>query len=60
MILTNNHNLIKKNKPIKKLSAPDNRTNFKDISLNSRMSNVNSAIGLGQLENLKNLFTEKD
>ncbi len=58
MILTNNHNLIRRINLLRN-PAPDNRTNFKDISLNSRMSNVNSAIGLGQLENLKKFVYRK-
>ena len=58
MILTNNYNILKKINLLRN-PAPDNRTNFKYISLNSRMSNVNSAIGLGQLENLNKFVFKK-
>ena len=58
MILTNNLQLFKKINLLRN-PAPDNRTNFKNISLNSRMSNINSAIGLGQLENLNKFVNRK-
>ena len=39
--------------------APDNRTDKKIISLNSRMSNINAALGLAQLEQLENIIQSK-
>lgn len=57
MILTNKKEILDKIELLRN-PAPDNRTEFKGISLNSRMSNVNSAIGLGQLEKL-NKFVKK-
>tara|TARA_B110000008_G_scaffold279402_1_gene326355 strand:- start:1696 stop:2793 length:1098 start_codon:yes stop_codon:yes gene_type:complete len=58
MILTNNINLFRKIDLLRN-PAPDNRTAFNQVSLNSRMSNVNSAIGLGQLENLSKFVKKK-
>ena len=51
MVLTNNKKIFDQLELLRNPS-PDNRTEFKKISLNSRMSNINSAIGLAQLEKL--------
>ena len=39
--------------------SPDNRTDFSDISLNFRMSNLTAAVGLAQLERLEETLAAK-
>jgi perosamine synthetase len=39
--------------------APDNRTTFPEISLNCRMSNLQAAVGVAQLERLDNIIAKK-
>lgn len=58
MITTNNLNLYKKIIYLKNPS-PDNSSLKKIISLNSRMSNVNAALGLAQLEQLDSFIKKK-
>ena len=58
MITTNNKRLYEKVLDLKN-PAPDNRSQKKIISLNSRMSNVNAALGLAQLEQLENFIKKK-
>ena len=58
MITTNDKKLYKKVLDLKN-PAPDNRSNKKIISLNSRMSNVNAALGLAQLEQLEKFIKKK-
>ena len=58
MVLTNKKRLFDQLEQLRNPS-PDNRTKFKKISLNSRMSNINSAIGLAQLEKLNSFVRKK-
>ena len=58
MITTNSEKLHLKVLDLKN-PAPDNRSNKKIISLNSRMSNVNAALGLAQLEQLESCIEKK-
>ena len=58
MITTNNNRLYEKVLELKN-PAPDNRSQKKIISLNSRMSNVNAALGLAQLEQLESFIKKK-
>lgn len=58
IITTNDERLYKKVLDLKN-PAPDNRSNKKIISLNSRMSNVNAALGLAQLEKLEDFIKKK-
>jgi perosamine synthetase len=58
MITTNNKSLHLKVLDLKN-PAPDNRSSKKIISLNSRMSNINAAIGLAQLEQIEDFIKKK-
>jgi perosamine synthetase len=63
MILTNNKNIYERCKSFKNLCFSNsyfNRFNHKDLGWNYRMSNLQAAIGFGQLSNLKKIVKTKE
>ena len=61
MILTNNKKLYEKCKSLRNLSfgVGQNRFNHDDIGWNYRMTNVQAALGCGQLKNIKKIIKRK-
>ena len=61
MIVTNNKNLYKKCKSLRNLcfGFGDKRFYHNDIGWNYRMTNIQSALGLSQLKNIKNIIKKK-
>ena len=61
MILTDNKNLQKKSKSLRNLcfGIGNNRFNHNDIGWNYRMSNIQAAMGCGQLENISWIIKRK-
>ena len=60
MVLTDNENLYNKMKSFKNLHfLADNRFHHEDIGYNFRMTNIQAAIGLAQLENIEKIISRK-
>jgi len=61
MILTNNKKIYLKAKSLKNLSfgSKDNRFNHLDFGYNMRMTNMQAAVGCGQIKNLKWIVKRK-
>ena len=61
MVLTNNKKLFIKLKSLRNLcfGSGDNRFNHDDIGYNYRLTNIQSAIGYGQLKNIKWIIKKK-
>ena len=58
MILTNDESVIRRAEALR-TPAPDNRTEFPDIALNFRMSNLHAAVGVAQLERFEEIIARK-
>jgi len=60
MIVTNSDELAEKARSLKNLAyGKINKFIHEDVGFNYRMSNINAALGLGQFENIDNVFREK-
>jgi len=62
MITTNNKMLAERFEKLKNppaVNRPEERNNFKEISMNHRMSNLHAAVGLAQLERLEKNIKKK-
>jgi len=60
MIVTNSDELVEKARSLKNLAyGKINKFIHEDVGFNYRMSNINAALGLGQFENIDNVFREK-
>lgn len=61
MVVTNSTEIGEKAKSLKNLSyGKINKFMHDDIGFNYRLPNISAALGLGQFENIKNVFKEKD
>ena len=61
MVVTNSSEIGEKAKSLKNLSyGKINKFMHDDIGFNYRLPNISAALGLGQFENIQNVFKEKD
>ena len=61
MVVTNSEEIAEKAKSLKNLSyGKVNKFMHDDIGFNYRLPNISAAMGLGQLENIEQVFIEKD
>ena len=61
MVVTNSPEIAEKAKSLKNLSyGKINKFMHEDIGFNYRLPNISAALGLGQLENIDNVFKEKE
>jgi len=58
MILTSDESVLRRAEALR-TPAPDNRTDFAEISLNFRMSNLHAAVGVAQLERFEDTIAKK-
>ena len=61
MVVTNSPQIAEKAKSLKNLSyGKINKFMHEDIGFNYRLPNISAALGLGQFENISNVFKEKE
>ena len=61
MVVTNSTEIAEKAKSLKNLSYGNiNKFMHEDIGFNYRLPNISAALGLGQFENIDNVFKEKE
>ena len=61
MVTTNSQELAEKAKSLKNLAyGKVNKFMHDDIGFNYRLPNISAALGLGQFENIENVFSEKE
>ena len=61
MVVTNSEEIGQKARSLKNLSyGKVNKFMHEDIGFNYRLPNISAAMGLGQFENIQNIFLEKD
>ena len=61
MVVTNSPEIAEKAKSLKNLSyGKINKFMHEDIGFNYRLPNISAALGLGQFENIDNVFKEKE